>query len=173
MDFQRPFCFLAVTPHGPHTETVGTCLVSFPCSQECSSKGQNPSHSKDSLNCLGTSLVLCHVAHTIKELLSCKWPFEIIWSNSLLKQGHLQEVVQDVVQSDFEYPQGWTLHNLIGQHSPVFDHLQTKKNIFMCSGSISYFGISPCCFLFCHWTKKKSEESGSFLSCPSAVYTQW
>lgn len=154
-----------------HTETAGTCLVSFPCSQGCSSKGQNPSNSKELLNCLGSSLVLWHVAHTIRELFSWRWAFEIIWSNSLLKQDHLEEVAQDVVQSDFEYPQGWTLRSLIEQHSPVCDHLQTKK-VFMYSDSISYFGISCCCLLFCQWTKKSQKTLAPPSSFLPFSYTQ-
>ena len=47
--------------------------------------------------------------------------------NALLKQGQLQQVAQDYVQSGFEYLQGWRLHSLSGQPVPVFDHPFGKK----------------------------------------------
>jgi len=41
----------------------------------------------------------------------------------LLKQGHLEPVVQDHVQTAFEYVQRWRLYNLSGQSMPVLSHL--------------------------------------------------
>ena len=49
--------------------------------------------------------------------------------NALLKQGQLQQVAQDHVQSGFEYLQGWRLHNLSGQPIPVSGHPH-GKNVF-------------------------------------------
>jgi len=40
----------------------------------------------------------------------------------LLKQGHLQPVVQDCIQITFDYLQGWRLHNLPGQPVPLLSH---------------------------------------------------
>lgn len=41
-----------------------------------------------------------------------------LWRSSspspLLKQGHLEQVTQDYVQSGFEYLQGWTFHSSLG-----------------------------------------------------------
>jgi len=56
-----------------------------------------------------------------------KAPLEVIWSNSLLKQGYLEPVAQGCVQTAFEYLQGWRLHNLSGQPVPVLGHPDSKK----------------------------------------------
>ena len=45
----------------------------------------------------------------------------------LLKQGHLEPVAQDPVQSGFEYLQGRRLRSLSGQTVPAFDHSHSKK----------------------------------------------
>ena len=47
--------------------------------------------------------------------------------NPLLKQGHLELVAQDHVQTVFEYLQGWRLHNLSGKPVPVLSHSQSEK----------------------------------------------
>jgi len=75
-----------------------------------------------------------------------------MWSNSLLKQGHLDQVAQDHAQSGSECLQGWRLHNLSVRSVPVFDHPHSKKNVLLYSDSISYFGVFAGCFLFCRWT---------------------
>ena len=54
-----------------------------------------------------------------------------LWRSSapttLLKQGHLQLVAQDHVQTAFEYLQGWRIHNLSGQPVPVLSHPHGAK----------------------------------------------
>ena len=46
---------------------------------------------------------------------------------TLLKQGHLDLVTQDHVQTAFEYLQGWRLRNLSGQRVPALSHPDSKK----------------------------------------------
>jgi len=43
------------------------------------------------------------------------------------KQGHLEQVVQDLIQTDFEYLQRRRLHSLSGQTLPVLCHPQSKE----------------------------------------------
>jgi len=59
----------------------------------------------------------------------------------LLKQGHLEQVVQDCVQSSFEHLQGWRFHILSGQPVPAFDHSHSEKvlGFFLCSDTCSYW----------------------------------
>jgi len=45
----------------------------------------------------------------------------------LLKQGHLELLVQDHVQTAFEYLQGWRFHNFPGQLVPALSHPHRKK----------------------------------------------
>ncbi|KAK4828375.1 hypothetical protein QYF61_026113 [Mycteria americana] len=45
----------------------------------------------------------------------------------LLKQGHLEPVAQDRVQTAFEYLQGWRLHKLPGQSVPLLSQPHSKK----------------------------------------------
>ena len=40
-----------------------------------------------------------------------KGPLEVTWFNSLLLQGHSDQVAQDHVQTVYEYLQGGRLHN--------------------------------------------------------------
>jgi len=40
----------------------------------------------------------------------------------LLKQGHLELIAQDCVQTASEYLQRWRLHKLSGQPVPVLGH---------------------------------------------------
>jgi len=42
----------------------------------------------------------------------------------LLKQGHLQEAVEDLVQAGLEYLQRRRLHNFPGPPVPVLRHLE-------------------------------------------------
>lgn len=46
---------------------------------------------------------------------------------ALLKQDHLEPAAQDHVQIVFEHPQGWRLHNLLGQPVPVLGDLHSKN----------------------------------------------
>jgi len=45
----------------------------------------------------------------------------------LLKQDHLEQAAQDLVQVGLEYPQRRRLHNLPGQPVPVFCHPQSEE----------------------------------------------
>ena len=45
----------------------------------------------------------------------------------LLKQGHLQQAAQDLVQASLEYLQRRRLHNLPGQPVPVLCHPQREE----------------------------------------------
>jgi len=45
----------------------------------------------------------------------------------LLKQGHLQQAAQDLVQAGLEYLQRRKLHNLCGQPVPVLRHPQREE----------------------------------------------
>ena len=55
-----------------------------------------------------------------------KGPLEVILTNPLLKQDHLEPVAQDHGQTAFEYLQGGRLHNLSGQLVPVLSHPHSK-----------------------------------------------
>jgi len=50
-----------------------------------------------------------------------------LWGSSsptpLLKQGHLEQAAQDLVQEGFEYLQRRRLHNLSGQPVPGLHHI--------------------------------------------------
>jgi len=54
-----------------------------------------------------------------------------LWGSSsptlLLKQDHLQQAAQDLVQAAFEYLQRRRLHNLPGQPVPVLRHPQREE----------------------------------------------
>lgn len=69
----------------------------------------------------------------------------------LLKQGQPRQVAQDHVRSGFERLQGQRLHNLSGQHVPVFYHPHREKSVFLCSNGISCVSVCACCFSFCLW----------------------
>jgi len=45
----------------------------------------------------------------------------------LLKQGHLQQAAQDLVQAGLEYLQRKRLHSLPGQPVPVLGHPQSEE----------------------------------------------
>jgi len=47
----------------------------------------------------------------------------------LLKQGHLEQPVEDLVQAGLEYLQRRRLHSLPGQPVPVFRHPQGEEVI--------------------------------------------
>lgn len=54
-----------------------------------------------------------------------------LWRSSgltpLLKQSHLEQVVQNYIQAAFEYLPGWRHHNLPGQPGPVLGHSHSKE----------------------------------------------
>jgi len=56
-----------------------------------------------------------------------------LWGSSgptpLLKQGHLQQTAQDLVQAGFEYLQRRRLHSPSGQPVPVLCHPQSKEGL--------------------------------------------
>ena len=45
----------------------------------------------------------------------------------LLKQGHLEQAAQDLVQAGFEYLQRRRIHKLSGQPVPVLHHPQREE----------------------------------------------
>jgi len=47
--------------------------------------------------------------------------------NPLLKQGHLEQGAQDLVQAGLEYLQRRRFHNFPGQPVPVLHHLQSEE----------------------------------------------
>lgn len=82
----------------------------------------------------------------------------------LIKQGQLEQVIQDHVQSSFDYLQERRLHNTSGTPGPVFDHLHSKRFPvfrwnFMC------FSLSHC-LLSCQRAPLR-EVSGSLFFIPS------
>lgn len=72
----------------------------------------------------------------------------LLWKTSfptsVLRQGHPEQVVQDVIQADFEDLQEERLHNLSGQPVQVLGHLHSlkKNNSLM-------FRRSLLCFILC------------------------
>jgi len=66
-------------------------------------------------------------SHRITEGLRLEGTSGVIWSTPPLKQGHLEQAVQDHVQAVFEYLQGWRLHHLPGQPVPVLGHSHSEK----------------------------------------------
>ena len=59
----------------------------------------------------------------------------------LPKQGHLQEVAQDLVQAGLEYLQRRRLHNLPGQPVPGLCHPQSEEVLPSCSDGTSYASV--------------------------------
>jgi len=65
----------------------------------------------------------------------------------LLKQGHLQQAVQDLVQVGLEYLQRRRLHNLPGQPVPVLRHPQSEEilpHIQVELPVLQFVPIAPC-----------------------------
>ena len=56
-----------------------------------------------------------------------KGPLWVTQSNPLPKQGHLQQVVEDLVQVGLEYLQRRRLHSLPGQPGPGLHHPQREE----------------------------------------------
>lgn len=52
---------------------------------------------------------------------------DLIWSNLLLKQGLLELVTQEYVQTAFGYLHGWRLCNLSGQPMAALTHANGKQ----------------------------------------------
>lgn len=69
----------------------------------------------------------------------------------LLKQSHLEQLVQDCVWTDFECLQECRLHNLSEQPVPV---TLTMKKFSLFSDRNTYL-VCTHCFLSCHWTPPK------------------
>jgi len=69
----------------------------------------------------------------------------VTWPNPLLKQGHeqghLEQVVQDHIQLPFEYLPGWRLHNLSGQLVPLLGHPHGKNVIPEGVWFVLFFGF--------------------------------
>ena len=99
--------------------------------------------------------------HRMTNGWSGKGPLKVTWSNPLHKQGHLEPVAQDCVQSAFEYLQGWRLHNLPKQPvtltvKTVVPDVQSQLPVFQFVPIASGPGTGH------HW-----EEPHFFLFAPS------
>ena len=65
----------------------------------------------------------------------------------LLKQGHLEQAAQDVVQADLEYLQRRRLYNLSGQPVPVLCHPQSEEvlpHVQTELPMLQFMPIAPC-----------------------------
>ena len=78
----------------------------------------------------------------------------------LLKQGHLQQAAQDLVQAGLEYLQGRRLHNLPGQRVPVLHHPQSEEvlpHVQVELAMLQFVPFDPCPVAGHHW--KESGEA--------------
>jgi len=83
----------------------------------------------------------------------------------LLKQGHLQEVAQDLVQVGLEYRQRRRLHNLPGQPVPGLRHPQSEEvlpHVQLELPLLQFVPVGPCPVAGHHW-----KESGPILLTPT------
>jgi len=65
----------------------------------------------------------------------------------LLKQGHLQQAAQELVQAGLEYLQRRRLHNLPGQPVPVLHHPQSEEvlpHLQLEFAMLQFLPIAPC-----------------------------
>ena len=65
----------------------------------------------------------------------------------LLKQGHLQQAAQDLVQAGLEYLQRRRLHNLPGQPVPVLRHPQSEEvlpHVQVELPMLQFVPVAPC-----------------------------
>jgi len=65
----------------------------------------------------------------------------------LPKQGHVEQVAQDLVQVGFEYLQRRRLHNPSGQPVPVLCHPQTKEVLPHVQMELPMLHFEPAAFL--------------------------
>ena len=92
-----------------------------------------------------------------------------LWGSSspspLLKQGHLQQAAQDLVQAGLEYLQRRRLHNLPGQPVPVLCHPQ-REEVLLCVQMelliLQFVSIALCPVAGYHW-----KEPGPILLTPT------
>ena len=94
-----------------------------------------------------------------------KGSLEIIQSNPLPKQVHLEQVAQDRVQAGFEYYQRRRLHKPSGQPVPVLCHPQRKEILPHVQTELSmlqFVPIAPCPVTGYHW-----KELGPILLTPT------
>lgn len=79
---------------------------------------------------------------------------KVLWRSSCpnpqLKQGHLQPVAQDCVQTFFEYLWGWRLHSLTGWAVAMLGQSQSEKGVFWCADRVSCVSLCAYCFLPYH-----------------------
>lgn len=71
--------------------------------------------------------------------------------NSLLKQGHLQLIAQDHIQTEFEYLQKWRMHKLSGHPMLVVDHPHSIKGFSAGADIISSVSVCVHFLSFFHW----------------------
>jgi len=72
----------------------------------------------------------------------------------LLKQGHLQQATQDLVQADLEYLQRRRLHNLPGQPVPGLCHPQSEEVLPRVQRELpmlQFVPVAPCGSLWILW----------------------
>jgi len=73
---------------------------------------------------------------------------------SLLKQGHLQQAAQDLVQGDLEYLQRRRIHDLFGQLVPVLRHPQSEEvlpHVQVELPVLQFVPTAPCPVAGHHW----------------------
>jgi len=87
----------------------------------------------------------------------------------LVKQCHLQQAVQDPMQSSFEYPQSWRV-NLSEKPVPVSDHPHHAKVSFLCLNDISCVSVCAHCLLSSHWTTLRKAWLHPLFTFLSAIY---
>jgi len=90
----------------------------------------------------------------------------------LMKQGHLQQDAQDLVQAGLEYLQRRRLHNLPGQPVPVLRHLRGKK-FFLMSDGTSSASVCAHCPLSCRWALLKRAWPHPSDTHPSGICFLW
>ena len=83
----------------------------------------------------------------------------------LLKQGHLQQAVEDLVQAGLEYLQRRRLHSLPGQPGPGLWHPQREEvlpRVQLELPLLQFVPVAPCPVAGHHW-----KESGPVLLTPT------
>ena len=85
----------------------------------------------------------------------------------LPKQGHLEQIAQDLIQVHFEYLQRRRLHNLSGQPVLMLRHPQSEDSR---SDGTSYASVCAHYPLSCHWAPLKRVWPHPPDTHPSDIY---
>lgn len=75
-------------------------------------------------------MILCRSheqLHRVTVVRRCLWKVQPL----CLEKAQLEQTARDHVQLGFEYLQGWTLQNLLGQSFPILDHPRSKEKGFL------------------------------------------